>query len=267
MDATITFLGTAGDSTVMGKQLAASGGIVLTDGTFQIHLNPGPGSLVQAKRHGINVRNTDVLLASENLPLQTGDLNASVEAMTLGGLDRKGVLLAPPGVVEGSERYTPTLSIQQAEHLERVIKLRIGDKVGIGDITIHPTQTSLEEDLAIGYILRTPHYCVGYCGRTRYSKKIAGQFSHCDIVILHFTFDDHSTLEQDSESCINLLKDAQPRLAIMTGFGVKALREDVLSIIRSMHKETGIQCMSAKDGLSVNPASYAKKVRQKSLDM
>ncbi|MDP7476371.1 MAG: hypothetical protein QF655_01925, partial [Candidatus Woesearchaeota archaeon] len=52
----IIFLGTGGDSYVVGKQLRASGGIILQINDDQYHIDPGPGALVMAKETGINLR-------------------------------------------------------------------------------------------------------------------------------------------------------------------------------------------------------------------
>ena len=50
MQAKIIFLGTGGDSIVVGKQLRASGGIILQIDDNQFHIDPGPGALVRARQ-------------------------------------------------------------------------------------------------------------------------------------------------------------------------------------------------------------------------
>ena len=62
----IIFLGTGGDSYVIGRQLRASGGIILQLDEDQYHIDPGPGSLVMAKEAGINLRANTALFVSNN---------------------------------------------------------------------------------------------------------------------------------------------------------------------------------------------------------
>ena len=53
--ARIIFLGTAGSTAVVSKQLRASGGIIIQVEDLQFHLDPGPGALVKAKEYGVNL--------------------------------------------------------------------------------------------------------------------------------------------------------------------------------------------------------------------
>ena len=261
MGAKIIFLGTAGDISTMGKQTLASGGIVLMDEDVQIHINPGPGTLVRAKQYGVNVRNTDIVLASKLDILHSGDINALIEGMTVGGMDHKGVLLCPHGLLSESE--CSLLGSTQKGYLERVIALRVGDKVGIATTNIFPTKTHAAEEKSLGYIIVTPRYCIGYVGATEYSAEVAKQYKGCDILIVPLYVSGNT--EEDIERCISLLQGAKPRAAILTGFGIKMVQQDVLSSVRKVHRQTEVQTIAAKDGLTVNPLSYAAKTRQKSL--
>ena len=90
----IIFLGTGGDKSVIGRQIRASGGIIIQNNNLQFHLDPGPGALVKAKEFGINPRATTALLVSHNHLGHCNDVNAVIDAMTLSGLDKRGVLIA-----------------------------------------------------------------------------------------------------------------------------------------------------------------------------
>ena len=56
MTAHIAFLGTGGDSTVVGKNIRSAGGIIIRFDNCQFHLDPGPGSLIKAQEAGMNLR-------------------------------------------------------------------------------------------------------------------------------------------------------------------------------------------------------------------
>jgi len=262
MNPKITFLGTAGDATTMSRMLS-SAGIIIEDQGTQVHIDPGPNSLMMTYKKGINIRNTNVLLISRNSILHGGDINAMIEGMSIGGIDRKGVLLCPNCVVSGSEDITPLLSKKQKNYLERVITLHIGDKVGIANMTIKPMKTSFPDDESLGYTITTPKYTVGYTGDTNYSKEIAEQYKGCDILIINLNITGKS--EKDIEKTINFINIVKPKLSVITHFSARMVKDDILTIVRKIHKETGIQAVAAKSNFSINPLSYAAKVRQRSL--
>ena len=58
----ITFLGTGGGRIIIAHQLRATGGVILNLEDTQIHIDPGPGSLVQAKEHNLDPTKTDLVL-------------------------------------------------------------------------------------------------------------------------------------------------------------------------------------------------------------
>ena len=138
--AKIIFLGTAGDSSVSARQLRASGGIILQTDEIQLHIDPGPGAIVRANQYGINPRATDAILVSHNHVNHSNDLNAAIDAMTLGGFDKKGVLIASHTVVNGDDRNNSCLSTFHRACLERIILLKPGQKSAVEQIEIHAIQ-------------------------------------------------------------------------------------------------------------------------------
>ena len=75
----VIFLGTGGDSYVIGKQLRASGGIILQLDEDQYHIDPGPGSLVMARESGINLRANTALFVTHNHLNHANDINAVID--------------------------------------------------------------------------------------------------------------------------------------------------------------------------------------------
>ena len=62
-----------------------------------------------------------------------------------------------------------------------------------------------------------------------------------------------------------IIKAVRPQLVILTGFGIKMMQSDPLYEAREIQKSTGVQIIAAKDGMSINPISFAATVRQKNL--
>ena len=85
----IIFLGTAGGNEAVLKQMRSSGGILLNLGSYQAHLDPGPGALSKLVEFGINPRDTNIILTSHNHLEHCNDINALIDSMTYAGLDNR----------------------------------------------------------------------------------------------------------------------------------------------------------------------------------
>ena len=263
----IIFLGTGGDSYVVGKQVRASGGIILQIDDDQFHIDPGPGALVMAKETGVNLRANTALFVSHNHINHCNDINAVIDAMTYGGFDKKGVLVANNTVINGSEHYTPYLQKYYRDFLERFIVLEAGKRVGINDVEIEAIKAKHSEPNAIGFKFITPDYTLAYTGDTMYSIENVSQYENANVLILNVPYlkKDEGRNNLCKEDAINIIKKVNPRLAIITHFGINFLKSDPMYEVRDIQKETNCQVIAAKDGMIVNPVSYAVEQGQKTL--
>ncbi|MFC1801073.1 MBL fold metallo-hydrolase [Nanoarchaeota archaeon] len=266
--AKIIFLGTGGDKSVIGRQIRASGGIILQISGLQIHLDPGPGSLNQAKDYGVNIRANDVILVSHNHIGHCNDLNAVIDAMTISGMDKKGVLITNSTVVNGEEDYQPYLTNYHKNCLEKIIILKPGQKVGVEDIEIHATFTQHSDPHTIGFRIVTPKFILGYTSDTNYHKELVNSFENTDILIINTTLpgDQKSDYHLNKEKTIKLIEKVKPRLAVIQHFGFNMLKADPLLEAREIQRATGVQTITAKDGSSLTPSSYDARSQQQRLN-
>jgi len=264
MSSQIIFLGTAGDSSVTSRQLRASGGIILQVDDFQFHLDPGPGALNRAKEYSVNLRaNTAVLVSHAHLN-HCNDLNAVIDAMTLSGLDKKGVLITNKTTTQGSENYRPYLTKYHQELLERIIFLEKTQKVAVELVEIHALSADHTDPYSIGFKLFCPRFTLSYTSDTKYNRQIVDEMHGSDILILNVTYPGNKSrnLTLDTESAIKIIEKVRPKLAIITHFGLEMLKADPIMEAREIQKQTGIQTIAAKDGLVISPESYAAKSPQ-----
>ncbi|MFT7615802.1 MAG: hypothetical protein ACI8Y7_000627 [Candidatus Woesearchaeota archaeon] len=266
MHARILFLGTAGDSIVAGTQARATGGIVIEYDEMKLILNPGPGTIARAAQNAVSMREIDAVIVTKNDLLSTGDLNACVDAMTNGGLDKRGVVVCSYEVLDGNQEYQPAMSPLHQKCLEKVIPLRLDDSVALNNIEIVPTHTNDTSDRTFGVRLSTPQFIVSYVGASVYDKDIVQEHKGCDILILNFP----SVLSKENkttslEDIKKFITEIKPNLAIITGFGIKILQDDILTHVRNIQRDTGVQTTAAKDGLAINPLSFSALVRQQKL--
>ena len=89
---TITFLGTAGARVMVANQILASGGLWFDLGGTALLLDPGPGTLVQAPKRKLKAAKLEAIILSHRHLDHAADVNIMVEAMTDGGLRKRGVL-------------------------------------------------------------------------------------------------------------------------------------------------------------------------------
>lgn len=263
----IIFLGTGGDSYVVGKQIRASGGIILQVDGDQYHIDPGPGSLVMAKEAGINLGANTALFVSHNHINHCNDINAVIDAMTYGGFDKIGVLVANNTVINGSENHQPFLQKYYRDCLERFIVLEEGGKVGINDVEIRAIKAKHSEPNAIGFKFITSDFTLTYTGDTAYSVETLSEYENSNVLILNVPYlkKEENKNNLCKEDAINIIKKVNPRLAIITHFGTNFLKADPLYEIRDIQKETDCQVIAATDGMVINPVSYAVEQGQKSL--
>ena len=147
----LVFLGTAGSSAVVSKQLRASGGIVMRMDDLQFHLDPGPGALLKAKEYGVNLHHTTAVLVSHCHINHCNDLNVVVDAITHGGIEHRGVVLGSKSVLQHYGESHPFLTYHHQGLLERIIPLEKSHKIGIELIEINALPVDHTDETAIGF--------------------------------------------------------------------------------------------------------------------
>lgn len=261
----LRFLGTGGDAIVVGKQLRASGGLILTLEGNQFHLDPGPGALVGAKQAAINLREHIGVLISENTLVHANDVNAVIYAMTHGGLDRFGVIICPRTLRRADNPEQGLLFEQSEQCVERVILLDEHQRVGINHVTITPIKHKRPGTGAIGYRFETANNSVAYISDTDYYDGLAEQCDKANVVVAWCRhpsgIEERGVLNADDITA--LLDKLNPKVCILTGFGVKMLDADPLAQARAIHRSSGIACAAAHDQFELDLDTYAHKTKQK----
>ncbi len=256
--ARIFFLGTAGSSAVVTKQMRASGGIVLQIEDLQLHLDPGPGALVKAKELGLNLHHTSAILVSHNHINHCNDLNVVIEAMTHSGIEHRGILLCSKSLLLESEETRPFLTKYHQHMVERIISMEKKHKIGIELLEINSLPADHTDEHALGFKLLCPRFTLSYTGDTAYSEELVEELKGTDILILNVPYPENKATGKnlDVHSAIKIISESKPRLAIITHFGLEMLKADPLHEAREIQRITGIQTIAAQDGMAVTPEGY-----------
>ena len=269
MDSKIILLGTGGDSTVVGKQLRGSGGIILIAEGYQFHIDPGPGALVRCRQFNINPRDNTAVIATHNHLNHAAGLNEVISAMTHNGLDKKGIVISNNTVINGDEGYEPLLNRFYKNCVERFIAVKVGQRVGINSIELRAIKAFHSEPNTFGLKFFTPKFTLSYSSDTRYSPELIEEYRDSSILILNsvypFGTKDRDLLNLDD--CVRIIRDVKPKLSVLTHFGIKMLNADPLYVSREVQKQTGVEVVSAKDGMMINPVNYSAHLTQKTLNL
>jgi len=258
--AQIIFLGTAGSSSVISRQIRASGGIIIRVGDLQYHIDPGPGALNKAKEFGVNLHHTSAVLVSHNHVNHCNDLNVIVDAMTHCGIEHRGIILGSKSIFQSQDDSHPFLTKHHQNLVERIIPLEKNHKVGIELVEINALPTDHSDKTAIGFKFFCPKFSLSYTGDTALTDELLESLVGSDLLILNVPYpgDKGKNLNLDTQAAIKIISHVRPKLAILTHFGLEMLKADPIVEAREVQRITGIQTIAAKDGLLVSPEGYGR---------
>jgi ribonuclease BN (tRNA processing enzyme) len=264
----IIFLGTAGDEFTVGKQIRASGGIIIQTEGYQFMIDPGPGSLIQAKKANVNIRENTAVLVSHAHINHCNDVNVVLATMSRNKLDTKGVLIANTTFMNGDEKNKPYITDFHKNCVERIIIPKAGQKIGIEDIEIEVLKTKHSDTETIGFKFITPKFIAVYSSDTAYMTDLIEEYKDADILILNVVspFEKKVDFNLNSDDAVNIIKRVKPRLTVITHFGKDMIEANPIYQARDISKVTETTVAAAEDGTSINPLNYASKTRQKRLE-
>ena len=242
----ITFLGTAGARFVVTRQFLASGGAWLSLGDTQLLLDPGPGCLVQATKRKLDPSKLDAIILSHRHLDHCGDINVMIEAMTGGGMKKRGVVFAPADALNPD----PVILSYLQEKPEKVEILTEGGHYKVDDIYFetpikhrHPVET-------YGFVFRTPRHTFSWITDTKYFDDLPCYYTG-DLLIINVVRlnpgapVDHLSLPEAKQ----IIEEIKPSAAILTHFGMTMWLAKPWELARKLTEETGISVIAARDGM------------------
>lgn len=266
----IIFLGTAGGGLAVNKQLRSSGGVIIRLQNIQFHINPGPGALVKAREYGVNLRGNNVLLVGNSQLEHCNDLNAVISAMTHDGLDKAGILIASKSVMVGVDGERPYITRKHRKCLDKFLSLESGNTVKFGkNIELKTLKTKNKDPTGIGFKLISEKVSIGYSGDTVFFPELIEELKGSDILILNnlepFGYSNGDHLSSDDS--LRIISTIRPKLAILTHFGQKIISENPIYQAREIQRRTNVQTVAARDGLVIDPFTFAASLKKRQLNV
>ncbi len=243
----LVFLGTAGARYVAFGFLRQAGGLYFNFEGFNLHVDPGPGAFVHSHRKGIEPYWTDAVIVSHRHLDHCADVNHILEAMTLGGKKKRGVLFCPFDAVE----QDPVVLEYTRNNIEETVIVNEGLTYRLTD--------SLELSFPLKHVHGVETYGVvfswrrkiAYISDTRFFEELKTAYSGAELLILNVTMAKRNPLidhlsAPEAEEIINSVK---PELAVLTHFGRTMLKQKPWEVARLMSERTGIKVLAAYDNM------------------
>ena len=203
-----------------------------------------------ASRPQLDPRRLDAVIVSHHHIDHCTDANILIEAMTEGGYQHRGCLLAPGEALAGDSpicRYVQTFP-------EHVITLTDGGHYQLGDVSISTVahQHTVE---TYGLIFSSAGQRVGFLVDTTYCDALIDCYRNCNLLIVNVVLADrdhpatsrHLSLWH-AEQIINQLR---PQRTILTHFGMNVLKNKPEQIAQNISQRLGVAVQAARDGMEV----------------
>ena len=244
----IKFLGTAGARVAVAKQLRASGGIWLSLDNTNILIDPGPGSLVRCltAQPGLDPTKLNGIVLSHKHLDHAADINVMIEAMTVGGKERRGVVLAPADAIAGED---PIIYKYLRAYPQEIITLAEKKDYPIGKLTVRTTQEQLHGVQTYGFVIKGKKRSISYIADTKFYPGLVGQYDN-DVVIINMLLPERLPYQH---LCVDdvrtIICDLKPRQTILTHFGGALIKAGPEKIAARLSRELKHEISAAEDGL------------------
>ncbi|MCK5022718.1 MAG: MBL fold metallo-hydrolase [Candidatus Aenigmarchaeota archaeon] len=249
----ITFLGTCGGRMATMLQVRGTGGWILEMDDEMIHVDPGPGAMVAAKKNDINLKKLTGIMISHAHPDHYTDAEVVLESMTHATHDKRGTLLGNVNSIKGGKDYRPAFSPFHLTLPKKYEVLKPGEKTNIGKIEITATPAKHREEKALGFVFNGSKK-IGYTGDGEYYEGQEKYFEGCDYLILNVLRPRGTEWPQHMNVTMakKLISKVKPKVAIIQHFGMLMIKAPPEKERKWLQKETSVKIIAAKDGMKID---------------
>jgi len=249
----IKFIGTAGARFVVSKQLRSSGGVWMSVGETNLYIDPGPGALVRCLNGKPKLEPSaldGILLTHKHLD-HSGDVNVMIEAMTEGGLKKRGVLFAPEDALEED----PVVLRYLRNYVEEVVVLKENTEYRIGEIPFSTAQKHRHRVETYGINFKVKPHSLSLISDTKFFPELPDLYRG-EILIIHVVrlkpVVDEPIEHLSVEDVKTIVKEVKPKLTILTHFGMTMIRAKPWEVVSELEKELGLKVIAASDGMKLD---------------
>ena len=246
----VIFLGTGGGRFVVAKQLRASGGILLKQEKDYLLIDPGPGCLVQLAKLKIPLNHIKGIIVSHIHLDHSADLNIIIDAITEGGLKKRGTLFIPE---EALSNCIPLPYLR--DFLKNIVILTEHTTYSVESFSFKTSSKLLHGAENYGFIFYLNNQKkLGLITDTLFFDNLLQDFQGVNYLILHTLRlkSKKGILHLSIEDAKKILKTLCPEMAILTHFGMTMLKANPFKLARELTQELQIKVISAYDRMKVS---------------
>ncbi|MFB6147775.1 MAG: MBL fold metallo-hydrolase [Candidatus Nanohaloarchaea archaeon] len=245
----LEFLGTGGGRYVTGMQRRKTAGIVVETEETQVHVDPGPGAVVEANEQNV-AEDTEAVIVSHGHLDHSNDAEAVIEMMTE-AYDQEGAVFANETVLRGHGNIEKRVSDFHQESCGRVEKLEEGSETEFRDLEIRSQELFHSDPKTQGFVLETEEKSVGFWTDTEFSEELLDFYSGVDVMVVYCSrpkgenVPTHTSLDQIP----GIVEEVEPNAVIVTHFGFKFLDSDMEQQEKWLKEQVDCRVIFAEDGM------------------
>lgn len=257
----IRFLGTAGARFAMAKQIRSSAGTYLHLRGKRLLLDMGPGTLAALARvePPVDVFSLDGLILTHSHIDHSTDVNCLIDAVTAGGIFKRGRLFTPAACLEGE--HAVVLRYLRG-FLDEIVPLEERTAYRLGDLRFATSRRHHHGVDTYGVHFDLAPHRLSFLIDTRYFDGLEEEYAGADTLVINMVRfrpeDAPHALHLCLEDVKRIVAAVRPSLAILTHFGMRALEAGPDALAAEASDATGCAVLAAYDGmrvdLSANPA-------------
>lgn len=246
----LKFLGTGGGRYVTGEQRRKTGGIIVKTDETQVHIDPGPGALVNAHDMLEDPLATEVAILSHQHLDHANDIEAIIEMMTQAS-DKPGTLFANETSLHGHGDLARKISDYHKDMLMNLQELGDGDSAEFKDLEIETQQMFHTDPKTLGFTLDDGEKKIGFWTDTEFSEELLEFYRGVDTLVVFCSRpkDTSARGHISLDEVPDILEDVEPGTAIITHFGYRFLDSDMEEQKQWLDQNTEAKIIFAEDGM------------------
>jgi len=245
----LIFLGTGSGDIGMLKQDIKTSSLYFDFDGLKFVLDPGPGTVVNAKENKINLLELNGLIVTHPHPDHYADANCIIDAL------RKPdtFLIAGKKCLVESQMYFPCINKFQQTIPSNKFSVEHGDKVEIKEVVFEAIKNN-HLDCGLGIkIIGTKK--IGYVGDGTL-EGLEEFYQNMDILIFNILIPHGKPVMTGIHTCvdeiISFLKITKPKKAIIQHFSEEMIKADVNKEAKIIEESSRVKTIAAKDGMIVS---------------
>ncbi len=253
MTTRLTLLGTGGGRFTTLFQTRATGGLYVEDGAARLHIDPGPGSLTQLHKAGLDPRETTGVLVSHAHLDHCNDANLVVAGMTRGGTENRGFLVGSVSVMDGHDGAPPVITPYHRNLVTKYETAHPGQTTRVSGKRVTFLPTEHRDPTNVGFKIETANGVVSYYTDSIARDDLIAPLEGSRVVVLGVTRPRGAAIPHhlSTDDACDIAERIQPDLLVITHMGLKLLRQGAEPEAKYVQQQTGVRTVAGEDLMRV----------------